>query len=361
MTVAVVVLGVVAILSLGVAVFLIIRLLASKNAERSQDTFLGHQVTELRQGLERVGSAVQELQVEGTSQSRELKEVMSGLGNQMTALNATNSALKEALASPRIRGQWGERMAEDVLRLVGFVQGVNYLKQATIEAGDEGGGSRPDFTFLLPQDLTLNMDVKFPLDNYMKCIEARDAEEEARHRQQFVRDVRARLKEVVTRNYIDPGHKTLDYVLVFIPNEQIYQYAHEHDSSLIDDALASKVVLCSPVSLFAILVVIRQAVENFRVEQSSNDTISELGKFEDQWGRFVKQMDSLGKRIDDAQKDFGSLVGTRRRALERPLNRIEAIRQERGLSLPADLGHPEDTEDPALPELEFAEPREGGS
>ena len=361
MTVAVIVLGAVAILSLGVAVYLIIRLLALRNVEHSQDTYLGHQVTELRQGLERVGSAVQELKVEGTSQSRELKEVMSGLGNQMTALNTTNSALREALASPRIRGQWGERMAEDVLRLVGFVQGVNYLKQATIDASDEGGSSRPDYTFLLPQDLTLNMDVKFPLDNYMKCIEAKDAEEEARYRLLFVRDVRARLKEVVTRNYIDPGQKTLDYVLVFIPNEQIYHYVHEHDSALIDDALASKVVLCSPVSLFAILVVIRQAVENFRVEQSSNEIISELGKFEDQWGRFVKQMDTLGKRIDDTQKDFATLVGTRRRALERPLNRIEAIRQERGLGLPVEIGHPEDQGELELPEPEYAEPDEGGS
>jgi len=360
MTVAVVILGVVAILSLGVAVYLLTRLLASRNAEHSQDTYLGHQVTELRQGLERVGNAVQELKTEGTSQSLELKGVMSGLGNQMTALNATNSALREALASPRIRGQWGERMAEDVLRLVGFVKDVNYLKQATIDAGEDGG-SRPDYTFLLPQGLTLNMDVKFPMDNYMKCIEARDAEEESRYRQQFVRDVRARLKEVVTRNYIDPGRKTLDYVLVFIPNEQIYHYIHEHDSALIEDALASKVVLCSPVSLFAILVVIRQAVDNFRVEQSSNEIISELGKFEDQWGRFIKQMDTLGKRIDDAQRDFGSLAGTRRRALERPLNRIEAIRQERGLSLPADIGHPEDPEEPAFPEPQFAEPREGGS
>lgn len=360
MTVAVVILGVVAILSLGVAVYLLTRLLASRNAEHSQDTYLGHQVTELRQGLERVGSAVQELKTAGTSQSLELKGVMSGLSNQMTALNATNSALREALASPRIRGQWGERMAEDVLRLVGFVKDVNYLKQATIEAG-EGGGSRPDYTFLLPQGLTLNMDVKFPMDNYMKCIEARDAEEETRYRQQFVRDVRARLKEVVTRNYIDPGRKTLDYVLLFIPNEQIYHYIHEHDSALIEDALASKVVLCSPVSLFAILVVIRQAVDNFRVEQSSNEIISELGKFEDQWGRFIKQMDTLGKRIDDAQRDFGSLAGTRRRALERPLNRIEAIRQERGLSLPANFENIDDTEEPALPEPELAEPREGGS
>ena len=291
-------------------------------------------VLELKSELDKVTNLVRELEKDRENKFGELTSQLKSVGEHTTALATTTGQLKEALANTRVRGQWGERMAEDVLRLVGFVQGVNYEKQTTLE----GSGSRPDFTFLLPKDLTLNMDVKFPLDNYLKCVEARDAEEENRYRQQFVRDVRARLKEVVTRDYIDPGRKTLDYVLVFIPNEQIYQYIHEHDSALIDDALTSKVVLCSPVSLFAILVVIRQAVDNFSVEQSSNEIISELGKFEDQWDRFIKQMDTLGKRIDDAQKDFGNLAGTRRRALERPLGRIHAIRQQRGLAIPEDTG-----------------------
>ena len=291
-------------------------------------------VLELKSELDKVTNLVRELEKDRENKFGELTSQLKSVGEHTTALATTTGQLKEALANTRVRGQWGERMAEDVLRLVGFVQGVNYEKQTTLE----GSGSRPDFTFLLPKDLTLNMDVKFPLDNYLKCVEARDAEEENRYRQQFVRDVRARLKEVVTRDYIDPGRKTLDYVLVFIPNEQIYQYIHEHDSALIDDALTSKVVLCSPVSLFAILVVIRQAVDNFSVEQSSNEIISELGKFEDQWDRFIKQMDTLGKRIDDAQKDFGNLVGTRPRALERPLGRIHAIRQQRGLAIPEDTG-----------------------
>ncbi len=299
---------------------------------------------ELKSELDKVSSLVRELEIDRANKFGELTSQIKNVGEQATALATTTGQLREALANTRIRGQWGERMAEDVLRLVGFVKGINYLKQETLE----GSGSRPDFTFLLPNDLTLNMDVKFPLDNYLKCMEARDAVEEIRYRRQFVRDVRARLKEVVTRDYIDPGRKTLDYVLVFIPNEQIYQYIHEHDSALIDDALSSKVVLCSPVSLFAILVVIRQAVDNFSVEQSSNEIISELGKFENQWGRFIDQMATLGNRIDAAQKDFGSLVGTRRRALQRPLDRIKAIREQRGLALPEDTGQQD------LPELNEA-------
>ena len=140
-------------------------------------------------------------------------------------------------------------------------------------------------------------------------------------------------------------------MLFFIPNEQIYQYIHEHDPSLIDTAMRSKVVLGSPISLFAILLVIRQAVDNFTLEQGSNEIVSQMGAFNKQWVEFLEQLTTVERRLESFQSAFRSLIGTRRRGLERPLKRIDAIRQERGLGLPADVDDPEDSED-----IEFQEP-----
>jgi DNA recombination protein RmuC len=215
-------------------------------------------------------------------------------------------------------------MAEDVLRLVGFIENVNYLKQKTLQ----GAGTRPDFTFLLPRNLKLNMDVKFPLDNYMKFLEASSEVEKAKFRNDFLRDVRERIKEVTTRDYINPEQNTLDYVLLFIPNEQIYAFIHEQDSSILDSGIKSKVVLCSPLTLVAVLAVIRQAVDNFALEQTSTEILSLLGSFKKQWDAFLQKMEVLGKRIDDAQKEYESLVTTRRRQLERPLSKIEELRTQ---------------------------------
>ncbi len=237
----------------------------------------------------------------------------------------TNS-LREALASPKVRGQWGERMAEDVLRLAGFVEGVNYWKQKTLE----GAGSRPDFTFMLPRDLILNMDVKFPLDNYLKYLEAPDAEKE-KHRGDFLRDVRARIKEVTNRDYINASQNTIDYVILFIPNEQVYAFIHEQDRSILDEGLRNKVIFCSPVTLFAVLAVIRQAVDNFALEQTSNEILILLGSFKKQWEEFVAKMEQMGKKIEDARKEYEALTTTRRRQLEKPLDKIESLRTQRGL------------------------------
>jgi DNA recombination protein RmuC len=199
------------------------------------------------------------------------------------------------------------------------------------------------------------MDVKFPLDNYLRSVNAGSDGEAARYRAAFLRDVRGRLNEVAGKDYIDARQSTLGCVLLFIPNEQVYQFIHEHDHALIDESLQKQVVLCSPMSLFAILVVIRQAVDNFTVEQTSNQIIAELGRFNQQWEQFLKKLDDVGKRIDASQREYQTLITTRRRALERPLNRIEDLRRSRGISLP----EAEPIAEPASPFETRIESRDG--
>lgn len=277
--------------------------------------------------LESVSKLVQELEKDRVEKFGELTSHLKIVGEQTKALTQSTNTLREALASTKARGQWGERMAEDVLRLAGFIENVNYLKQKAIE----GSGSRPDFTFLLPQDLKLNMDVKFPLDNYLRYLETQSGTDRAKFRADFLRDVRAKIKEVTTRDYINPEQNTVDYVLLFIPNEQVYAFIHEQDYAILEDGIKNRVIFCSPITLFAVLAVIRQAIDNFSLEKTSNEILSLLGAFKKQWDEFLKRFDMLGKRIDDAQKEYDSLRTTRRKQLERPLQKIESIRTQRGL------------------------------
>jgi len=278
--------------------------------------------------LEDVSRLVKELEKDRTEKFGKLTGQLKTAGEQTSHLMETTNMLREALASSRVRGQWGERMAEDVLRIAGFVENVNYQKQKMI-AGS--AGARPDFTFFLPQELRLHMDVKFPLDNYLKHLETPSVTEKDMFLRDFLRDVKARIKEVTTREYINAEQGTVDCVLLFLPNEQIYSFIHEQDRSIMDTALQKKVVLCSPITLLAVLAVIRQAVDNFSLEQTSNEILSLLGAFKKQWGEFLKRLDLMGKRISEAQREFDTLTTTRRRQLERPLLRMEELRMERGM------------------------------
>lgn len=182
------------------------------------------------------------------------------------------------------------------------------------------------------------MDVKFPLAAYLRYLEAgTDAERQA-HRAQFLRDVRARVKELAKREYAAAsGREAVDNVLLFLPNEQLTGFIYEHDSTLIDDAMRDQVVLCSPLTLFAFLGVIRQAHDNFVLEQTSDQILSLIGKFSKQWEKYGAQLDKVQSRFESVEKEFALLAGTRRRELERPLRQIEALRQERHIPIDGEL------------------------
>ena len=143
----------------------------------SKKELIDQRLTDMDVKLGKVEQLVQELQTDRKAQ-------YSALGQQLQSLTTTTSSLQKALADNRARGQWGERMAEDMLQFMGLVEGVNYIKQSAIEAG-----ARPDFTFIFPNQKSLNMDAKFPLDNYLRYVEAENDAERKEFSQKFLRDV----------------------------------------------------------------------------------------------------------------------------------------------------------------------------
>ena len=270
-----------------------------------------------------VNHIVIELEKDRVRKFGQLSQQLKATAEQTGKLQETTAQLHTALANTQTRGQWGERMAEDVLRIAGFIEGVNYLKQQM-----SASRSRPDYTFLLPKGLKLNMDVKFPLDNYMKYIEASSPQEKRNYKLRFIKDVKNRISEVTSREYINRAENTVDYVIVFIPNEQIFSFITENDKTVCDDALSNKVVLCSPMTLFAVLAVIHQAVDNFYVEERATQILKLLSEFKKQWKLFTGSFDSLGKKIEASQKEYQKLTSTRQNQLEKCLDKIEDLRQQ---------------------------------
>ena len=274
--------------------------------------------------LGKVENLMRQLEQERATKYGEISKQLQMTAEQTGKLQETTSKLQTALASAKIRGQWGEKIAEDVLRLSGFIEGINYVKQQT----QTGSSGRPDYTFLLPQDLKLNMDVKFPLDNYMKYTEEESEELKRGYREQFLKDARDRIKEVTSRDYINPEENTVDYVVVFIPNEQVYCFINENDHTIIDEALKSNVILCSPFTLYAILAVIRKAAENFNIRRTAGEILSLMDIFYKQWAMFRESMDKMGKKLEDAREEYFRLMTTRSNQLEKVLVKIDSLKQQ---------------------------------
>ena len=293
-----------------------------KLAESKFSDLVGKSDEQLGKKKELIDSTLKEMKSDLKSLSDNtiaLKSQMEESRKSVGELSDTTSQLRQILSSSQARGQWGERMVKDILDFIGLVEGINYSKQSQVSDGTE----RPDFTFFLPDDKSLNMDVKFPLAHYEKYLAADNELEKEAEKKAFLADVRNRVKEVSKRGYIDPKGSTVDYVLLFIPNESIYAFLNQEDSGLIDFSLEKKIMLCSPITLYAVLSLIRQAVSNFAMEQKAGEMQAQVGVFAKQWIKFIEKLDALGKTLGTVSTHYDELRGTRLRALEKPMDKIK--------------------------------------
>ncbi|MDQ2930286.1 MAG: DNA recombination protein RmuC [Gemmatimonadota bacterium] len=271
--------------------------------------------------LEKVNLLVSELEKVRAEKYGELSKQLVDASSATTKLRDSADQLRGILSNPTARGQWGERLAEDVLRAAGLVEGINYKKQLAMVSG-----CRPDFTFLLPNGLVLNMDVKFPLDNYLKSFDCASDAERKVCTDQFKRDVQKTIKQVHERGYIDSVENTVDYAILFVPNERVLSFLNECDATAIDGALRNKVVICSPFTLYAVLVVIRQAMDNFKFAQTTSEMLDLHAAFHKEWAKFTGAFDDIKESIDGLQESFETLITTRRRKLDGVLGKIDALR-----------------------------------
>ena len=312
------ILGVAVLVLVGAVVYLLTR----GGGLDTKKQLIDARLAEIGSKLERVTSAVQGVDTRLTTQLRTF-------GEQTAALTTSTESLRNVLANSRARGQWGERMAEDILRAIGFVEGINYRKQQTVA----GGRARPDFVFSLPGDLHLNMDVKFPFDNYQRFVEAESNAARETYQKEFLRDVRSRIKEIATREYIDPEGGTVDFALMFVPNESVYAFICEQDATVLDYSLSVRVVCCSPHMLFAMLALVDQAGRTLGIRKATEEIVALMGRFNAEWRRFGDSLETMGKRLASSQRAYDELVGPRKRQLERSLDPIEALRKQRGLTI----------------------------
>ncbi len=286
------------------------------------DTTLQNLAGQMNQRLDALSTELQQLREFNSSQ-------YSGVEKAVAALSLRTDNLKEVLSSSQKRGQWGERVVEDMLRAAGFVENVNYAKQDI-----NATGGRPDYKFMMPPNRVLFMDVKFPHDKYAEHFNAETDALRNQAKTEFVKAVKGHVDALAKRDYVNNAkEEALDYVLMFLPIESITGFIHEADPTLIDYALARKVVLCSPLALYSFLVVIRQATDSFHTEQTASSIMQQINKFNGEWQKYVKAVDEVKdtfSKLTDKIDDIGT-GGTRFNKLSVPIRAIEKMRTKQGI------------------------------
>jgi len=250
------------------------------------------------------------------TQNAAIREQLSATAKATEGLQLSTEGLKNLLANNRLRGEWGEQVAEDLLLAAGFVEKLNFIKQKTTTQG------RPDFTILLPDGYKLNVDAKFPFDDLIKYQEAKDDAEKSRALRAFSASIKQKIKEVSSKDYIDPENQTLDFVIMFIPNEMIFSFVYEKLPDIQSYSSERKVVLTGPFGFTAVLRMILQAHKNFHHEKGLMEILGLISKFQEEYEKFGESVERLGRQIDTVKTTYLEVEGTRSRQLTRVVRQI---------------------------------------
>jgi DNA recombination protein RmuC len=201
-------------------------------------------VRPLSDSLTRLETHVRELE-------RARANAFGSLGEQLQSLARETSTLSTALRSPQARGRWGEVTLRRVAELAGMVKNCDFVEQETREG--DGIRIRPDMIVHLPGDRCMVVDAKVPLTAYMEASGASDELSRRAFLQRHSQQVAEHVRQLSGKQYWSQFQPAPELVVLFLPGDHFFSAALEANPDLIEEALARKVVIATPVTLISIL------------------------------------------------------------------------------------------------------------
>lgn len=182
---------------------------------------------------------------------RERQKVAGSLGEQLQTLARETVTLSTALRNPQARGRWGEITLRRVAELSGMIRNCDFLEQDVHETST--GRIRPDMTVQLPGGRFLIVDAKTPLTGYLDAVAATEETPRRAALHRHAQQVTEHVRQLSGKQYWSQFQPAPELVVLFLPGDHFFSAALEQNPALIEEALAKKVVIATPVTLISIL------------------------------------------------------------------------------------------------------------
>ncbi len=227
-----------------------------------------------------------------------IKQELKQLAETHLRLNVTTSNLVNALRSaPKTRGRWGEQQLKTVLEMAGMMEYVDFLTEYSVD-GEEGRKLRPDVVLRLPGGRQIVVDAKTPMSAYLDAVEAVDEETREAKLKLHTQQMRTHAQQLGSKQYWDLLAEAPDFVVMFVPGDNLYSAAIERDPDLFEFAYDRQVIIATPTTFLALAKAIAFGWRQERVSQNAQKVLTEGGELYRRLQGLGKKMVSMTKALD---------------------------------------------------------------
>jgi DNA recombination protein RmuC len=228
----------------------------------------------------------------------------------------------------KTQGNWGELVLERVLEKSGLEKGREYEMEKSFAVDEESRQRlRPDVIIHLPDGKKMIIDSKVSLTHYEQFINADDDSEKEIFLKQHIQSLNRHVEQLSAKRYEELYQiESPDFVLLFVPIEPAFAVAINNDNQLYNKAFEKNIVIVTPSTLLATLRTIDSMWNNEKQQQNAIEIARQAGALYDKFAGLIEDLMQVGKRMDDAKKEYGNAMNKLVEGKGNLINRVESLK-----------------------------------